>query len=226
MAFTMRANELRHDPSPQERGGLDALLSWVEPEQGVRTLELAIDDGREGAFVVGDDCAMPFDDGAFDLIMCRSAAHHFRDHSAFFRETARVLASGGRFAFEDHVLPDHTASALFVDSLERLRDSSHVRARTIDGWMTEATAAGLSVERHAVVDQRHVFTEWCASRACDARAVEALVSHARRLPRMAAEWLSPEWSGGRDPHVAIASQPRELVAFNKKHVIMLARKES
>ncbi|MFC0599796.1 class I SAM-dependent methyltransferase [Streptomyces palmae] len=39
---------------------------------------------------------MPFEDGRFDALYSVEAAQHFRDLSAFARETARVLRPGGR----------------------------------------------------------------------------------------------------------------------------------
>jgi len=50
-------------------------------------------------FVRGDCHAMPFQDGRFDLVMCRSVLEHLEDPQAVFCEVARVLAPGGHFVF-------------------------------------------------------------------------------------------------------------------------------
>lgn len=42
---------------------------------------------------------LPYADGAFDLVFDNSAIEHVRDVDAALAEVARVLASGGRFAF-------------------------------------------------------------------------------------------------------------------------------
>ena len=47
--------------------------------------------------------AMPFDDGAFDLVTCRIAPHHFPDIPKFMAECHRVLKPGGKFALVDNV---------------------------------------------------------------------------------------------------------------------------
>jgi SAM-dependent methyltransferase len=147
-----------------------------------------------------------------------------RNHAAFFREVERVLAPGGRFAFQDHSLPEHTATGVFVDSFERLRDPSHVRARSGAEWIAAVEAAGLVVDRHETVEMRYDFIEWCMSGGCDIETMAALTAHARRLPRMAVEWLSPEWRDDTDPETPLASQRRALLGFTNRHVVMLARK--
>lgn len=188
------------------------------------TCDLLGAQGHAAAPVVADAHEMPFGAAEFDLVTCRVAAHHFADHAAFFAEVERVLTPGGRFAFQDHSLPEHTATGVFVDSFERLRDPSHVRARSAAEWVAAVEAAGLVVERHEVVEKRHDFFEWCSRRDCDLETMAALTAHARRLPRMAAEWLNPEWRDDTDPELPLASQRRALLGFTNRHVVMLARK--
>ena len=50
-------------------------------------------------FVRGDCHAMPFQDGRFDLVMCRSVLEHLEDPQAVFCEVARVLAPGAILCF-------------------------------------------------------------------------------------------------------------------------------
>jgi ubiquinone/menaquinone biosynthesis C-methylase UbiE len=54
--------------------------------------ELAIE-WREGSAL-----AMPFADGAFDVVFCQQALQFFPDRAAALREMHRVLATGGRLA--------------------------------------------------------------------------------------------------------------------------------
>ncbi len=46
-----------------------------------------------------DAMALPFDDGAFDLIVCQFGVMFFPEKVASFREAARVTRSGGRYIF-------------------------------------------------------------------------------------------------------------------------------
>jgi SAM-dependent methyltransferase len=44
------------------------------------------------------DATLPFDDGAFDLVLCAETVEHVRDVQLFLSEIRRVLAPGGRLA--------------------------------------------------------------------------------------------------------------------------------
>lgn len=89
--------------------------------------------------------ALPFAGGAFDVVTCRQAAHHFPNVAAFCGEAARVLTRGGRLVIVDtvgHADPDYDS---FVEDIERRRDPSHVEDLTIDEWTAVLTASGFAV---------------------------------------------------------------------------------
>lgn len=48
---------------------------------------------------VGDAAALPFEDGAFDVILCQQGLQFFPDRVQALREIRRVLRPGGRLAF-------------------------------------------------------------------------------------------------------------------------------
>jgi cyclopropane fatty-acyl-phospholipid synthase-like methyltransferase len=75
-----------------------ALVRGVDllPEQVARAAE-ANDDPR-AAFVQGASDDLPFPDASFDALLSVEAAQHFEDVPGFARESARVLAPGGRLA--------------------------------------------------------------------------------------------------------------------------------
>lgn len=83
----------------------------------------------------GDIYALPFEEGAFSLVVSSAAFHHLTDPRAAFAELARVCRPGGRIAVRD-VTPEAGKSAAY-DRMERLRDPSHTHA------LTEAELAGL-----------------------------------------------------------------------------------
>jgi SAM-dependent methyltransferase len=68
---------------------------------------------------------LPFVDASFDVVVCRSACHHFADPAVQVAEMARVCRPGGRVVISDMVAPDAAARERF-DELHRLVDPSHV----------------------------------------------------------------------------------------------------
>jgi ubiquinone/menaquinone biosynthesis C-methylase UbiE len=65
-----------------------------------------------------DALALPFEDGAFDLVCCQFGAMFFPDRPAAYREAKRVLRPGGRLLFsvwdriEENVFADDVTNAL------------------------------------------------------------------------------------------------------------------
>lgn len=90
--------------------------------------------------------AQPFPNGYFDLVTCRIAAHHFPRVAAFLQETVRVLRPGGVFVLGDTTVPDDNEEAAFwQNTVEKMRDPSHVRNLTPNEWREACEAAGLEV---------------------------------------------------------------------------------
>lgn len=97
-------------------------------------------------FREGDAAHLPFDDGAFDVVTCRVAAHHFPDVRRAIEEAARVLRPGGRFVVADTVAPEDAAADTFLNTIEFLRDPSHVRDYRGSEWLRMLRAAGFEAE--------------------------------------------------------------------------------
>ena len=93
---------------------------------------------------VGDILPLPFPDGAFSLVVSQSAFHHLAEPAAVLAEMVRVCAHDGRIAIND-LSPEPGKSAAF-DSVEKLRDPSHVRALAPEELRALGAEVGL-VER-------------------------------------------------------------------------------
>jgi SAM-dependent methyltransferase len=101
----------------------------------------------------GDAAALPFTDGAFDLVVCRAALHHFPDPAVQVAEMARVCRPGGRVVISDMLAPGAADRAAF-DALHRVIDPSHTRClldtemsgliTTHVGAITDRTEPGLT----------------------------------------------------------------------------------
>jgi ubiquinone/menaquinone biosynthesis C-methylase UbiE len=106
--------------------------------------------------------ALPFDDGTFDVVCTRFSAHHWYDMPAGIAEAARVLKPGGAAAFIDVVAPAAVALDTFLQSVELLRDPSHVRDYTAEQWLATLDAAGFTVTRTVKRRLPMEFSSWIA----------------------------------------------------------------
>lgn len=64
-----------------------------------RSLVAGAQAGDRVAFHLGDAMSMPFPDASFDMAISFNVMNVFADKTALFREVARVLRPGGRWAF-------------------------------------------------------------------------------------------------------------------------------
>lgn len=72
------------------------------------------------AFTVGDAENLPYDDGAFDTVVCGFGHLHFADADRAISEAHRVLAKGGRYGFTVWCGPGQGAAMfkLIVDAVK------------------------------------------------------------------------------------------------------------
>ncbi len=85
---------------------------------------------------------LPFADGSFDGVASRYSAHHWRDLPACLAEARRVLRADGFAVFMDVVAPSTALGDTYLQTVEMLRDPSHVRDYSIAEWRQAALAAG------------------------------------------------------------------------------------
>ena len=189
-----RAQAYVESDAHREGEDLDRLVAWAA---GARTaLDVATGGGHvatrlraAGLEVVTCDPApgmrpdvicraesLPFAAGAFDVVACRTAAHHFSDVRAAVREMARV--SGDRVLVVDTL---HMGDA--VEEAEVLRDPSHVRNYTEAEWRGFVEEAGLGIDDVAFFAHTFDFSAWLERTGCEgeeaARATELLGERVR-----------------------------------------------
>jgi SAM-dependent methyltransferase len=115
--------------------------------------------------------SLPFADGSFDVVACRTAAHHFADVRAAMREMARV--SRDRVLIVDTI---HMGDS--IEEAEALRDPSHVRNYTEADWRGIVGEAGLGIDEVRFFSHTFDFAAWLARTGCEgeeAQRVEELL---------------------------------------------------
>jgi ubiquinone/menaquinone biosynthesis C-methylase UbiE len=174
--------------SDAHRGGddLDQLVAWAA---GAHTaLDVATGGGHvarrlrgAGIEVVTTDRApgmnpdvicpaeeLPFADASFDVVACRTAAHHFADVAVAVTEMARVAA-------DRVLLVDTMNMGESVEEAEKLRDPSHVRNYSEHEWRGLVEAAGLAVAEVKVFPHTFDLEAWLERTGCKGKEAERVV---------------------------------------------------
>ena len=98
---------------------------------------------------IGDVLNLPFDDNSFSIVVTRYSFHHLIDPQKALEEMKRVCMPNGKVVVID-VTPDKDKVDLY-DQVEKLRDSSHVRALTfseLKSMMEKTGLVNLKTEPH------------------------------------------------------------------------------
>ena len=90
--------------------------------------------------------ALPFEDAGFDALVARFTTHHWLQCEAGLREARRVLAPGGLAVFIDVVAPEDALLDSWLQTLELLRDVSHVRNYRVSEWVAALARSGFAVD--------------------------------------------------------------------------------
>ncbi len=88
---------------------------------------------------------LPFDDAWFDFVASRFSAHHWADLDAGLREMRRVARDGAPVIFIDAYSPGRPLLDTHLQSVELLRDMSHVRDYTTAEWSASLAREGFSI---------------------------------------------------------------------------------
>jgi ubiquinone/menaquinone biosynthesis C-methylase UbiE len=165
------------------------------------------------AYITSDAGWVAARPGAFDLVICRIAAHHFPDPFRFVQEAARVLRPGGVFLLQDQMTPDDPLVARYVNAFERLRDPSHRWAYSEIEWRGMALDAGLQIGYVTSVRKTHSLEDWAQRMGADGF-VDRLQILLKQAPDGARAWLNPVHAG------------QSGATFDNIHLLMLARKSN
>ncbi len=169
------------DPSPS----MLAAVSKAAADRGLGQIET-----RQG-----NAESLPFVDGSFGLVCTRYSAHHWTRLDEAVRELARVLAPGGHALIIDTLGQEEALADTFMQSLELLRDPSHVRNRSRAEWRSLLQSAGLTELEQAQWPTRLEFASWVERMRTPADRVAVIRSLQEGAPREARSALQIEADG-------------------------------
>ena len=89
---------------------------------------------------------LPFEAARFDMVLSRFTTHHWQNMEAGLREARRVLKPGGRAVFIDVIAPADPLLDTHLQTVELLRDVSHVRDYAMVEWVGALSRAGFLLD--------------------------------------------------------------------------------
>ena len=104
------------------------------------------------SFRTADAQNLPFENGAFDVVVCRLALHHLQKPLQVLREMTRVCRAGGTVVVEDIYASELPERSAYQDRWEILRDSSHVRTLPLSEMLQLFRDAGLEMDAVSTAD--------------------------------------------------------------------------
>lgn len=126
--------------------------------------------------------ALPFADASFDFVFTRFSAHHWSDLAAGLAEMRRVLKPGGLAIVMDSCGPEGVRHDTFLQTIELLRDPSHVRDYSVAEWVAALRRAGLRPSVPVQAKLRLDFDGWIRRIGTPEAQVKTIRALQRQMP--------------------------------------------
>ncbi len=139
--------------------------------------------------------SLPCASKSFDIAVTRYSAHHWHDVPAGLAQMRRVLKPGGLAVFMDVMAPDSPLLNTWLQTLELLRDPSHVRNASFSEWEKMLNAAGFAVRSVTSFRLRLDFTTWVERMKTPESHVTAIRSLQQHASAEVADYFSIEKDG-------------------------------
>jgi len=151
---------------------------------------------------------LPFADASFDQVVTRYSAHHWLDFDGGLREARRVARPGSPAIFMDVLAPDVPLLDTHLQSLELLRDTSHVRNYSLAEWSNALARAGFVLRSVRTWRLNLEFASWIARM----RTPEVLMAAIRALQTGAPREVRDHFAIADDGSFTIDTMMLETVA--------------
>lgn len=106
--------------------------------------------------------ALPFADASFGRVVSRFSAHHWLNVGRAVQEMARVLVPGGHLIIIDVIAPENPLFDTVLQTVELLRDASHVRDYRESEWRDLLQRVGFELGNVNRWRLPMEFTSWTA----------------------------------------------------------------
>lgn len=184
LSFALAAHLARIIALDPSRGMLEQVAKTAAAKE-LRQIET-----REGSAE-----SLPFQDASLQLACTRYSAHHWTRLEAAVQEMARVLGTGGHALIIDTLGHEDALVDTFMQSIELLRDPSHVRNRCSREWRSLFRAAGLLEVEYAEWPTRLDFASWIERMRTPAERAAVIRSLQEGSPREVQQALRIEADG-------------------------------
>ncbi len=174
------------------RGGAQSVVAYdlAAPMLEVVAAEATARGHAQIRTVRGSADRLPFAGASFDLIVSRYSAHHWLDVPRALKEMRRALAPGGTLIVIDVLAPEAALMDTALQTLELLRDASHVRNYRASEWRAMFEAANLSRPALDCWKLELEFQSWIARIATPPARVDALKVVFGALPAEVREYFA------------------------------------
>ncbi len=131
---------------------------------------------------------LPFVENQFDLVVTRYSAHHWLDVPKALSEIKRVLKPQGKIVIVDAISPEPPLLDTVLQTLELLRDASHVRDYCLSQWYHMLGQQGFAPEQQNRWKVELDFDSWVKRINTPQAGIEALKIVMSLLPQEARDY--------------------------------------
>jgi ubiquinone/menaquinone biosynthesis C-methylase UbiE len=120
------------------------------------------EDFKNVTFRGADVNRLPLPNGSFDLVVTRASFHHFVEPERVLKEMVRVLRPDGRILISDNTSKNDPEKSRLQNTIEKLRDPSHIEMLPLKKWRRLFKNAGLRVVKERRFVQPRSAEDWMA----------------------------------------------------------------